>query len=512
MADAAIGVSPASRSSSQKILGAAMFAVLTLHAGLILVLRDHPVSASRLCTAAIPVLAAVCAVWRVRRLPLRERLPWMWLSVALLQWAIGHVVETFVGHSTAASNLAADPSDIFYMTAAFPLLLAMSSTARTESIRAVLFLDLSQVALAFVLTYFRLFRMSMSADAAASAMLTIYAVDCILLAVSAVLRLVSWSTLEERRRMRWVCGVLWIYLPIELSLDYATHRWQLQSGTLLDLLWSVPFLFAGWQALHLPMDEGAPRLRRKMRHGGLLIESLCPLLITTGIFVLAASIMSQHPIVAIVSIFLLLLVQGLHAGVVQLNYLASQNLLLERGEQLKEANADLERLSQLDPLTGFSNRRQFTAAIEGAWKGALRREESIAVLMIDVDFFKGVNDLHGHTYGDECLITLARILTQQAGRSNDLLARYGGEEFILLLPETEEQGAMAVAERLQHAVAISGIVNQASPFNHRLTVSIGIGVSAPKLGTNAAALVDLADQALYEAKRAGRNRICARSL
>jgi diguanylate cyclase (GGDEF)-like protein len=343
-------------------------------------------------------------------------------------------------------------------------------------------------------------------------MLKIYAGECALLAVSAVLRLVSWSTLEERRRMRWLCSVLWMYLPIELGLDYATKNWRLQAGTLLDLLWSVPFLFAGWQALHLPMEAESGEPRRVRRKSSLLIETLCPMLITTGIFALAASIVIQHPMLALGSIFLLLLVQGLHAGIVQLNYLAGQNLLLEREQELEEANAGLEQLSRLDPLTGVANRRQFSVALDEAWKLALRRQESIGVLMIDVDHFKAVNDFHGHAYGDECLTAIARILSKQGARANDLLARYGGEEFVLLLTETDYAGAMAVADRMHHAVELAGIVNEGSPFNRHVTVSIGVGVCAPKSGTTAPALVEIADQALYEAKRLGRNRICARSL
>jgi diguanylate cyclase (GGDEF)-like protein len=512
MADAVIVTGATPRRASQKILAVAMFAVVTLHAGLLLVLGSPAVRASRLCTAAIPILAAGCALWRARRLPAREQLPWMWLSATLLLWATGHLVETFVGHSSQASNLAADPSDIFYLTAAFPLLLAIARTSRTESIQEIFLLDLSQVALAFALTYYRLFRMSMPAAAASSAMLKIYIAECVLLSTAALLRLVSWSTLEERRRMRWLCTVLWIYLPVELSMDYATDRWHLRSGTLLDLLWSVPFLFAGWGALYLPMDERPAGQRKRMSPGRMLIESLCPMLITAGIFVLAASIMSQHPRVALGSIFWLLLVQGLHAGVVQANYLEAQNQLLERGEELKQANAGLERLSQLDPLTGISNRRLFTAALEDAWMVAIRRRAPIAVLMIDVDFFKGVNDLHGHAYGDECLISIAKMLTQETGRPGDLPARYGGEEFILLLPQTDSAGANTVAERMQKTIAVSGIVNQASPFQQKLTVSIGIGVSAPQPGMDAGALVKTADEALYEAKRTGRNRICARIL
>jgi diguanylate cyclase (GGDEF)-like protein len=489
-----------------------MWAVLGLHAVLLLTLRTDTVRASRLCTAAIPALAALCGLWRAQQLPLRERTSWRWLSAALLMWATGQTVETLLPGSNAASNLAAAPSDFLYLTAAFPLLLAISSTTETESIKPIFYLNLSQVFLAGVLTYIRLFKMPVSPDAAASVMLKIYAGECALLAVSAVLRLVSWSTLEERRRMCWLCSVLWIYLPIELGLDYATKNWRLQAGTLLDPLWSVPFLFAGWQALQLPMEAESSEPRRVRRRSSLLIETLCPMLITTGIFALAASIVIQHPMLALGSIFLLLLVQGLHAGIVQLNYLAGQNLLLEREQELEEANAGLEQLSRLDPLTGVANRRQFSVALDEAWKLALRRQESIGVLMIDVDHFKAVNDFHGHAYGDECLTAIARILSKQGARANDLLARYGGEEFVLLLTETDYAGAMAVADRMHHAVELAGVVNEGSPFNQRVTVSIGVGVCAPKSGTTAPALVEIADQALYEAKRLGRNRICARSL
>jgi diguanylate cyclase (GGDEF)-like protein len=489
-----------------------MLAVLVLHAVLLLTLRTGVVSISRLCTAAIPALAALCSLWRAQQLPLRERISWRWLSVALLLWAGGQVVETFLAQSNAASNLSVDASDFLYLAAAFPLLLAISSTAETESIRPIFYLHLAQVLLAGALTYIRLFRMPMSPEMASEVMFKIYAAECALLAVSAVLRLVSWSTLEERRRMRWMCGVLWIYLPIELGLDYATKTWHLRAGTLLDLLWSVPFLFGGWQALYLPIETESTGPRRARPRGSMLIETLCPILITIGIFALAASIVIQHPLIALGSIFILLLIQSLQSGMVQLNYLAGQNLLLEREQALEEANAGLEQLSRLDPLTGISNRRQFSVALDEAWRLAVRRQASIGILMIDVDHFKGVNDLHGHTYGDECLTAIARILAKQGARANDLLARYGGEEFVLLLPETDCGGAMAVAERMHHAVEVSGIANQASPFNQQLTVSIGVGVCAPNPEMNALDVVEIADQALYEAKRQGRNRICARNL
>jgi diguanylate cyclase (GGDEF)-like protein len=511
VADAAIALKTTVRTSIRTVLSYAIFGLVALHAILLLIPLPHAIAISRLCTASVPIMAAVCFLWRAQLLALRERVPWRWLSLAVLLWAGGQIVETFVSQSTSASNLAIDPSDFLYITAAFPLLLAISTTRETESIRLVFFLDCAQVLLAFVLTYFRLYEMALPTAAAATEMGRIYGVECSLLAIFVVFRLVTWSTYEERRRIRLLTGVVWIYLPIELWMDYATKRWNLQGGTLLDILWSVPFLFSGWQALHLPTDEPLAGLR-KLRRGSLLMESLYPALLTVGVFALAASIMGQHRLLSLAAIFLLLLVQCLHAGVMQTNYLIGQNRLLQQGEALRDANAALERLSMEDPLTGIANRRGFDGALETAWKRAVRSRESVAILMIDVDFFKGVNDMHGHSYGDACLIQLADILGQQAGRVNDMLARYGGEEFIFLLPDTEESGALVVAERLQHAVDRLEIPNEASPYNQMLTLSIGVGVCRPKVGLSAAVLVDIADKALYEAKRLGRNRICSRAL
>jgi diguanylate cyclase (GGDEF)-like protein len=512
MNDVAIGLQPAKRTTVQKLLTSAIAAVLALHVILILVLGQQSVPESRLCIAVIPFLAAVCLLWRAHRLPTRERLSWQLLSLALLFWAAGQVVEILIGRSTAASNLSVDLSDFFYITAAFPVLLAISGTREAESIRAVFYLDAAQILLALVLTYVLLFQIQLPPDQATIVMARIYAAECSLLAISTIVRLVSWSTLEERRRVRTLCAVVWIYLPIELGMDYATKNWNLRAGTLLDLLWSVPFVYAAWQALHLPIDESAAGRRSRFVRGRMLVESLCPMLVTTGVFALAASVANQHGLLALSAIFVLLLVQGLHAGVVQVKYLAGQDLLLERERALKDANSALEELSMLDPLTGISNRRRFSVALEDAWNRALRKQEAIAVLMIDVDFFKRINDLHGHAYGDECLTEIAKILSHQTRRSNDLLARYGGEEFTLLLPETSETAALAVAERMHAAVYTMGILNDASPFDHRLTVSVGIGVTTPGPGMNQSGLMEIADQALYEAKRLGRNRICMKTI
>ena len=506
MTDATVRLHPQVGLSFRKALAFALWAVLGLHAVLLVVLRAHPVTASRLCTAGVAALATLCALWRARQLAPRERATWLWAATGIFLWALAHAVETFIGASSSASNLGVDRSDFIYVIAAFPLLMAFSTTRETESIQTIFYLKWLQIGLAFVLTYYCLYGMSRSAEGAATVMGRIYAVVCVLLALMAAMRLFVWETLEERRSLRTICIFLWIYLPVELGMDYATLHWHLRAGSMADLLWSIPFIVTGWRTLTMPIDEPQARSRKAFRGSRLLVGTLCPMLITTGIFALAASVTSQHLVFGLSAIFVLLVIQGLQSGVLQLNYLSGQTQLLEREHDLKSANEALKELSQLDPLTSIPNRRRFDVALDETWRTGVRKKHSIALLIIDIDFFKGVNDLHGHPYGDECIITVAQLLDHQAGRPYDLLARYGGDEFLLLLPDTGANGAATVADRIHAAVRALNLENCASPLEGRLTVSIGIGVVDAKAGVAADVLVDITDNALYEAKRLGRNQ------
>ena len=513
MNERVIAVTPSDRDRFAGILTYAMWSVVGAHALLLLAVHPSPIAASRFLTAAIPILAGAACIWRARRLPPHERPIWLWCSAGLLLWAIAHIVETVFGHSSAASSLTADASDFIYLTGTFPLLIALSTTRETESLRAVLAFNMAQIGLALILSYALLYTMPMSPQAATTVMGRIYGAACILLAVMALLRAFTWATREERQSVRWLCFVLWMYLPIEIGMDYGSARWNLHAGTLFDLLWSVPFFLGGWQALHLPLPGAEPEARTYRSRARLLVEALCPMLIGVGLFALAASVTRQHPVLGLSAIFFLFAIQGTQAALVQLNYLDGRNLLLEREQDLREVNAVLRQMSMEDPLTHIANRRRFEADLEHCWRRAARKRQPVALLMIDVDFFKGVNDLHGHSYGDECLVKIARMMKEHARRPDDIVARVGGEEFVLLLPDTDSAGAEAVAARLQQGVRDLGVINQASPFDKKLTISIGIGsVMQPLAGVDPAALVDCADEALYAAKHQGRNCTCARTL
>jgi diguanylate cyclase (GGDEF)-like protein len=513
MSDAAIAVNARRRLQIGKLLAYGMWVVVGLHAIVLIAIHPSPVALSRFLTAGVPILAGLACIHRVRRLPAQERPVWLWASAGILLWAAAHVVETVIGHPTVASSLTIDASDFIYLMGTFPLLVALSTTRETESVRAIFVLNCVQIGVALILSYSLLYRMSLSPAAATTVMGRIYGAATILLAVMAVLRIFTWATYEERQSVRTISIVLWTYLPIELGMDYATARLDLHAGTVLDLLWSVPFFLGGWRALHMPILRSDQKPRPQTSRTRLVVEALCPMLITAGVFALAASITSQHPRLGLTAILVLLGIQGAQAAVVQMNYLSGHNLLLDRERELSAANAALRQMSLEDPLTHLANRRRFETALENCWRRGVRKRQPVAVLMIDVDFFKGVNDMHGHSYGDECLVTLARMLKEHARRPDDIVARMGGEEFVLLLPDTDSAGAAVVAGRLQEAMRSLRVTNEASPFNKILTISIGIGaVSSPQAGVDPTVLVDCADQALYDAKHQGRNRNCVRTL
>lgn len=187
--------------------------------------------------------------------------------------------------------------------------------------------------------------------------------------------------------------------------------------------------------------------------------------------------------------------------------LAAQSALLEIQQELKQANAMLSELSVRDGLTGLFNRRHFDGALEVEFQRAARDLKSISLLMVDVDMFKALNDGYGHQRGDYCLREVARVLETHSHRGYDVVARYGGEEFVLLLPGADGSAALAIAELLCHAVFELGIENTGSTIADTLTVSIGVACHQPQLNVSPDKLIRDADQALYAAKRSGRNRV-----
>lgn len=173
---------------------------------------------------------------------------------------------------------------------------------------------------------------------------------------------------------------------------------------------------------------------------------------------------------------------------------------------LEANNAALQLLALSDSLTGLANRRHFDQRLNAEFRRAIRERAPIALVMIDVDYFKRFNDHHGHVAGDACLQMAAKAVMAGPRRPGDVAARFGGEEFAILLPGTDLHGALAVAEAVRAAIAALKFPHGASPMRI-LTVSAGVHACIPSRGQHARTLVEAADSGLYRAKAAGRNRV-----
>ena len=183
---------------------------------------------------------------------------------------------------------------------------------------------------------------------------------------------------------------------------------------------------------------------------------------------------------------------------------------LENEFLLKEKTKDIERLSQTDGLTGLYNRRYFDTAFEYEWNRAIRNKTTIAMVLCDIDHFKRVNDTFGHLAGDAYLKLTANVLKQVAKRKTDIVARYGGEEFIILMPGDSMENVLDLAERIRISMEKTALIFDRNKI--KTTVSLGVAGVIPKPFEKRESLVSKADDAMYEAKNRGRNRVITHGL
>jgi diguanylate cyclase (GGDEF)-like protein/PAS domain S-box-containing protein len=174
---------------------------------------------------------------------------------------------------------------------------------------------------------------------------------------------------------------------------------------------------------------------------------------------------------------------------------------------LRQMNQELKRLASLDGLTHVANRRRFDEFMSREWRRMRREHSSISLILCDIDYFKLYNDTFGHQAGDDCLRSVARVIRQSVNRPTDLAARYGGEEFAVVLSNTSVEGAFHVAEAIRAQVLDLRIPHSRSDASACLTISCGVSSMAPFDGGSPEALIALADEGLYRAKKQGRNRV-----
>lgn len=181
--------------------------------------------------------------------------------------------------------------------------------------------------------------------------------------------------------------------------------------------------------------------------------------------------------------------------------------LRESQQQLLNMNIELQRLANVDGLTGLSNRKYFNDFLEEEWKRATREHTPLSVQMIDVDDFKRYNDTYGHLAGDEVLKKVAEAIQRIASHPSWLTARFGGEEFSVIMPHTAVDQAQELAGKLCREIQALQIPHRGSTVSEFMTVSIGCAAAIPPNGGHSLLLLGAADDALYQAKKAGKNRV-----
>ena len=478
------------------------FAFACLHAILVAAFRSHTTTATYPFIILAPLLAMLGCCWRARITSPRARLPWILLSTGLLLWTCGIMLSAWEELFQHISSTIAFFSDFVFFLYGVPVLLAISSPSEEQRIPLFVWLDGIQAVLTAYLTYITLFAVVPFTSAihpiSESLLMLVYNVENLVLACAATLRLSAQSQKgEEKRFFQILCSFLWVYAVCAGIYNYES---SLSDGhTMIDVLVDIPFLFLTVVAL-LPMVRQEEIMRTALKKPiTLFIDNASPIFYTLALLALGIALVRAHFYIGVTAILVALAVYGIRTTTLQSRYMQAQ-------QALQVARDRLEEMSLKDGLTNVANRRCFDQVLELEWNRATRMQAPLSLLLLDIDYFKNLNDRYGHRYGDQCLVEIAAALQSILPRSGDLLARYGGEEFAVILPATSFNGAKSIADRMQEAIRSLSIQNETS-IGHFATVSIGVAVYEFPQAGSPAALVEASDRALYMAKQNGRNRV-----
>lgn len=483
------------------------FILLAIHAAL---LRDPKLrlvgSDSVMVVSA--ALAALACLWRASAMRRRRAsLQWFLAAVGFAFWSIGQGVFTWfdLHHTLEATALS---SDLYFFLFGIPILLAICSVEGQPRIRAMILIDLIQAGVAAWLVRAELFPSQGAAPALAIAHVAdAYNVENAVLLAAAGLRLLSGARGERRRFYRVIFVFLTVYSAIAGPMNYLQVFKNMPTGTVFDLLWNLPFLMVAIAVFTAPIcreDESHPPL---LRHQQIIVHTM-PVLVTAVVTVMGALLVPYRLPIGLTAVLVGLGSYSLRNTLLETRYIAVHRKLKDSEAALQQAIQRFQELSYIDPLTKVANRRQFEEKFAIEWNRALRRGFPITLLMMDLDHFKLLNDSYGHMRGDDCLMIAAQTLATHLRRSGELVARYGGEEFAAILPDVDLAEAAEIAESMRSSVEELEIENAGSPSG-QLTLSIGAATCLPNSEMTVSDLILTADQALYAAKQAGRNRVRA---
>lgn len=450
------------------------------------------------CLAALQiVLAALVRVWCGGPAERRN----LWLVAAFAFWISGQIA-TLLESSVTGTDGSLHSSVLLFSLFAMPILLLASINRASHVSAAAYYTDAITV---LILTYaFSTYNADVIAQSRIDASSTFdlisrnFAIEELLLCFVVVVRMVAAESQDDWGYFRILAEFLGVNLVLAVIFNYWTADTEiilLRAASYMTM--TTPFLLLAWRlASPLPRPGMLPVVGDRARA---MFLGLSPSILTVTAVMLTLQIMERHPALARVLLTISVLSHIVRSMLTHAWFIRSRDALVA-------SELTLQSMARLDPMTGVGNRRRFTEALDDEWDRAARARSSLAVLMIDVDYFKTYNDTYGHDAGDQCLQRVARALRVSLPRASDVVARYGGEEFVVLLPNTTAERAYLVAQRLRHAVEQLQIGHRSSPHTV-VTVSIGVDAAAPSHGDEHRTLMASADRALYAAKTAGRNRV-----
>jgi len=474
---------------------------ICLHILSILVGKSHPDAASYPFLILAPAFSSAASVYRAKTSIGRARTGWALLATALLLWTLGMSLSAWEDMAEHVPGAIAWFSDFSYFLYGAPLLLILSLPVASERLPIFFWLDTIQAALTTLLLYVELFGsvpfLSQPMQPVSSTLLVLtYNIENFLLAGIANFRLSALSDRGEiRARYALLTVFLWTYaicasLYNILYVRVALHAQQPMG--VLDIIPTLPFLLLTITALSpKPIQTSAPSSASSPIE--LFFDNASPILYTLAMLALGVFALRRHFYLGVSSIVIALIIYVIRSATLQSRYIRVQ-------VSLNEARDRLEAISLQDALTGIANRRCFDQTLELEWNRAVRSQSPLSLIMLDVDHFKSINDLHGHPYGDTVLTQVAAALRAALPRSGDLLARYGGEEFAVILVAIDHDRSQIVATRMLQAVQNLDLLH--GP----ITISAGIASCHSPHAGDKELLIQAADEALYSAKNHGRNR------
>ena len=451
-----------------------------------------------------PLLTAGACAWRARAEPSPSgRVAWLALALAMFIWSLGAADNLWQELILGRANEMYRNAMLAFNLAAVPLSFLLAGEWELSGRRLVRGID-ALIALALGIGYFLHIWALLTAsggapdEAGIEALVRQFDIQNVFLCVGAAIRWRAAVDARERDMFRALALYAVAYMAI-VALNNrflaANPLFDARDSSAVTIAFAVLWTFARRRPAQAPparVDAGLVRV----------VRSASPIILAVVLLVLSLFLIRVDYPAGAAGVLIAVLGYGARNIVAQVRH-------SEREDSLQRDRSELQTIAWTDALTGVANRRYIDRALERAVharRHGRRETRSYAVLMVDIDHFKGLNDRYGHTAGDSCLRIVARTMQHALARPGDVLARYGGEEFIVLLHDADADGARTVAERMRSAVQSLAIEHQASPFGV-VTVSIGVASASIDDSPPSAQLVDAADKALYAAKCAGRNRV-----